>query len=178
MPCPYRHAGILAAPQGIAEKSLPVVAGRLEQGNMVKRSLIVTAAVVAFVGLVPALVPPASAQSLSPTTIGLYPPQAGELAFADLRTLRQSPHYAQLRTELLPERLRQLEAFAQALGIDLETQAQQMSWVLVAPSPGGSEELLSIIEGTFAPATALERAKASKIAVADVSGVMLIGSGK
>lgn len=143
-----------------------------------KRSLFVTAAVVAFAGLSPALARPAAAQSLSTTTLGLYSPQAGELAYADLRALRQSPHYAQIRAELLPERLRQLEGFAQALGIDIETQAQQMSWTLVAPSQGGTEEIVSIIEGAFAPSTVLERAKASKIVVAEVSGGTLISSGK
>lgn len=143
-----------------------------------KKNYIAIAAVVSAVVMLPALVLRASAQSLSPTTMGLYPAQAGELAFADLRALRQSPHYAQLRAEMLPERLRQLEDFAQALGIDLETQAMQMSWALVAPSPGGSGELLSILEGSFIPATAVERAKASKIALSEVSGVTLISSGK
>jgi hypothetical protein len=136
------------------------------------------AAMLAVLAFSPAFAHPAGAQSLSATTLGLYPPQAGELAYADLRALRQSPHYAQLRAELLPERLRQLEGFAQALGIDLETQAQQMSWVFVVPAEGGAGELLSIMEGAFSPATVLERARASKIAVTQVSGAPVISAGK
>jgi hypothetical protein len=133
---------------------------------------------VTFLGISPGLVRPAAAQSLSSTTLGLYPAEAGEVAFADLRVLRQSPHYAQLRAELLPERLRQLEGFAQALGIDLETQAQQMSWVFVTPGQSGTPELIAVMEGAFAPATVLERAQTSKIAVAQVSGQAVIGAGK
>ena len=138
----------------------------------------VTAALVASFGISPGVARPAAAQSLSSTTLGLYPPQAGEVAFADLRALRQSPHYAQLRAGLLPERLRQLEGFSQALGIDLETQAQQMSWVFVPSQQGGTAELLSVIEGAFSPATLLERAKASKIGVTKVSGESVISAGK
>src|SRR5271156_1702417 len=43
--------------------------------------------------LSPLFATPARAQSLPDTTIALYPPEAGELAYADLHPLRQSPHY-------------------------------------------------------------------------------------
>jgi hypothetical protein len=167
--------GILPGIGGIAGKS------RQEAGaikKMVKKTVFAAAAIAACLGISPALVNPAAAQALSSTTLGLYPPDAGEVAFADLRALRQSPHYAQIRAELLPERLRQLESFAQALGIDLETQAQQMSWVFVIPAQGGPEELLSVVEGAFSPVTVLERAKASKLVVAQASGVAEISAGK
>jgi hypothetical protein len=120
----------------------------------------------------------AAAQSLSATTMGLFPRESGQIAYADLRSLRQSPHYAKLHTQVLPERLRQLEQFAGALGIDFETQAQQLSWAVV---PGGAEgvvDLLSIAEGNFAPATVLERAKAGKLATREVGGLTLISVGK
>ena len=96
-----------------------------------KRSLYLTAAMVAYLGMGPAFVRPAAAQSLPATTLALYPPDAGEVAFADLRALRQSPHYTALRAQLLPARLAQLEGFAKSMGIDLESQANQLSWAFV-----------------------------------------------
>src|ERR1700694_755413 len=103
-----------------------------EGGNTVKRpskrKYFLCPVIMALLCMSSALQPRAVAQSLSSTTLALYPADTGELAFADLRALRQSPHYARLRNELLPPRLRELESFAQALGMDLEIQSQQMSW--------------------------------------------------
>lgn len=142
------------------------------------------------------LVRPAAAQSLSSTTLSLYPADAGEVGFADLRALRLSPHYAQLRKELLPARLRELEAFARSLGIDLEIQSHQMSWALggtarvapatqetkamtVPPAAQATEgELIAIIEGAFSPSAVLERARASKIDITQASGQAMISAGR
>jgi hypothetical protein len=142
-----------------------------------KRSLYLTAALVAYLGMGPAFVRPAAAQSLPATTIGLYPPDAGEVAFADLRALRQSPHYASLRAQLLPARLAQLEGFANSLGIDLETQANQLSWAFTAEESSGAVDLISVAEGEFDPAAVLERARKSKLVTRDAAGHSLISSG-
>ncbi len=120
----------------------------------------------------------AAAQSLSTTTMALYPKEAGEIAYADLRSLRQSPHYARLHTQVLPERVRLLEQFATGLGIDFETQAQQLSWAVIPGEAEGAVELVSIAEGNFSPATVLERAKANKLATREVGGQTLISVGK
>src|SRR5271154_3374889 len=87
--------------------------------------------------LMPFAATPARAQSLPDTTIALYPPEAGELAYADLHALRQSPHYRILHDSYLPSRLQQLEHQALSLGIDYEAQSQQLSWAYVASAAGG-----------------------------------------
>ena len=120
---------------------------------------------------------PLHAQSLSNTVIGLYPPEAGELAFADLRTLRQSPHYKILHDSYLPARVRDLERQALTLGIDFEAQAQQLSWAYLI-SPSGGIELLSIAEGDFAPASVLDRARNMKLAASEVAGQTVLAMGQ
>ena len=146
--------------------------------------------------MISALVCPVAAQSLSSATLSLYAADAGEVGFADLRALRQSPLYAQLRKELLPARLRELESVARSLGIDLEIQSQQVSWALggtahVAPAsqetaattvPPAAQatggELIAIIEGVFSPSAVLERARASKIGITQASGQAVISAGR
>ena len=127
--------------------------------------------------LVPLAPAPARAQSLPDSTIALYPAEAGELAFADLHTLRQSPHYRILHDSYLPSRLRQLETQALSLGIDFEAQAQQLSWAYLV-TPSGGIEMISIAEGNFAPSTVSDRARALKLQVADVSGHTVVGMGQ
>ena len=127
--------------------------------------------------LVPFLPSGARAQSLPDTTIALYPPEAGELAFADLHTLRQSPHYRVIHDSYFPLRLRQLESEALSMGVDFEAQAQQLSWAYLV-SPSGGIELISVAEGSFSPSTVIERAHALRMPVSEVSGKSVIAMGQ
>jgi hypothetical protein len=142
------------------------------------RSLRTSLVALALLAAVTAGARSAVAQSLSATSLGLYPRESGEIAYADLRSLRQSPHYARLHNQVLPERVRQLEQFATGLGIDFETQAQQLSWAVIPGAAEGAVDLLSIAEGNFSPATVLERAQAAKLATRQVGGQTLITVGK
>jgi len=127
--------------------------------------------------LVPFLPAPAYAQSLSNATIALYPPEAGELAFADLHTLRESPHYRMIHDSYFPARLRQLETQALSMGVDFEAQAQQLSWAYLV-SPSGGIEMISVAEGNFAPSTVAERARALRLPSFEVAGMHVIGMGE
>ena len=127
--------------------------------------------------LVPLFAPAARAQTLPNSTIALYPPEAGELAYADLHALRQSPHYRILHDSYLPSRLRDLENQALALGIDFEAQAQQLSWAYLV-TPSGGIEMISIAEGSFAPSTVVDRARALRLQIADASGHTIIAMGQ
>jgi hypothetical protein len=127
--------------------------------------------------LVPLAAPAVHAQTLRDSVIALYPPEAGELAFADLHTLRQSPHYKVLHDSYLPSRVRDLERQALSLGIDFEAQAQQLSWAYLA-SPSGGVELLSIAEGNFAPSTVFDRARNLKLVTSEVAGQTLLAMGQ
>lgn len=127
-----------------------------------------------FVPFAPA---PARAQSLPDSTLALYPPEAGELAFADLHTLRQSPHYRIIHDSYFPPRLRQLENEALSMGIDFEAQAQQLSWAYLV-SPSGAIEMISIAEGNFAPSTVADRARALRLSSSDIAGTHVIAMGQ
>ncbi len=127
--------------------------------------------------LVPFASPPAHAQSLPDSTLALFPPEAGELAFADLHTLRQSPHYKIIHDSYIPPQLRQLESQALALGIDFEAQAQQLSWANLA-TPSGGFELISVTEGNFVPSTVADRARALRLPSAEVAGKTLFSMGQ
>jgi hypothetical protein len=125
----------------------------------------------------PFVAPSARAQSLPDSTLALYPPEAGELAFADLHTLRQSPHYRIIHDSYFPPRLRQLESQALSMGIDYEAQAQQVSWAYLV-TPSGGIELISISEGNFAPSTVMDRARALKLTSSEFAGKTVIAMGQ
>jgi len=133
--------------------------------------LIAVAILVPFAGTV------AHAQSLPDSTVSLYPPEAGELAFADLHTLRQSPHYRILHDSYFPPRIRQLESQALSMGIDYEAQTQQLSWAYLA-TPSGGIELISVSEGNFVPSTVAERARALRLSSAEVAGKTVYAMGQ
>ena len=127
--------------------------------------------------LVPFVSPVARAQSLPESTLALFPPEAGELAFADLHTLRQSPHYRIIHDSYFPIQVRQLESQALAMGIDYEAQAQQLSWANLA-TPSGGFELISITEGNFSPSTVADRARALHLPSSEVAGKSVFGMGQ
>ena len=126
---------------------------------------------------VPLFAVTARAQSLPDATLALFPAQAGELAFADLHTLRQSPHYRIIHDSYFPARLRQLESQGISLGIDFEAQAQQLSWAYLV-SPSGGIEMISVAEGNFVPSTVVERARALRLPVTEVTGKPVIAMGQ
>jgi hypothetical protein len=95
------------------------------------------------------LVPCAAAQSLQNQVLGLFPAQTGEITFLDVKSLRGSPHYAQLKEQVLPERFRSLVAWTQYIGIDFDTEVNQLSWAFLPPDAQGNVGLVGIAEGAF-----------------------------
>jgi hypothetical protein len=121
---------------------------------------------------------PAAAQSLPPQVQALYPEQAGEVVFVDLRAVRQSPHYSEIKAKVLPERLRQLEQFAQVLGIDFDRQVEQLSWVFVGPPEGGAVQLVGVAEGSFPPREIAAKARAAKLDHSRAGNATLVNMGR
>jgi len=103
-----------------------------------------------------------AAQTLQPQALALYPQQAGEVVFVDLRAARASPHYSEIKAKLLPERLRQLEQFAQALGINFDREVEQLSWASIGP-PEGGVQLVGVAEGSFSARAIAAKAQAQKL---------------
>jgi len=61
--------------------------------------------------LVCAMPKPVSAGGIGADTIGLFPKEVGEFAYADLKKARTMKWYPALQEQMLPERFRQFEKF-------------------------------------------------------------------
>ena len=120
---------------------------------------------------------PASAGTLSPTVIGMFPKEVGEFAYADLKTARQHPWFTQLREQLLPSNFRKFEQFLTSAGVDPNTQVDELSWAAIAPSKTAAEQIIGVAQGSFDPSTAEDRFKAQKMPMVDVHGFHLYAFG-
>ena len=89
------------------------------------------AAVCALLALLAAMAKPAKASGLGADTIGLFPKEVGEFAYADLKKARTMKWYPALEQQMLPEKFRQFEKFLAAAGIDTNTQVDELTWALV-----------------------------------------------
>jgi hypothetical protein len=89
------------------------------------------AAACALLALMAAMAKPAKAGSLGADTIGLFPKEVGEFAYADLKKARTMKWYPALEQQMLPEKFKQFEKFLAAAGIDTNTQVDELTWALV-----------------------------------------------
>lgn len=80
------------------------------------------------------LLPPAGAGSLTTSVIGMFPKDVGEFAYADLKTARHLPWFAQFKDQVVPSRFRQFEKFLAAAGIDPDSQVDELAWAAVMSS--------------------------------------------
>lgn len=132
----------------------------------------------AALAIAPALPTTASAQSLPNQVLALYPQRTGEIIFVDLQALRTSPHYAQLKAQVLPGQFRSLEQWTNALGMDFEQQVRQLSWAFIPAEQGSAIELVGVAEGSFAPADVERHARQMKLAIAKPGGALLVSLGR
>lgn len=126
-----------------------------------KKFLILFALAVATGGL-PA---PAAAQALPNQIQALYPQNAGEVVFVDLRVLRGSPHYAHIKAQALPERFRQLEVWTRLLGVDFENEVRQLSWAFLSAAEGKPPGFVGVAEGAFTLAEVERHARKLKLSL-------------
>jgi hypothetical protein len=131
-----------------------------------------------IVGALCLAAPPAASQALANQVMGLYPQRTGEIIFVDLRALRSSPHYAQIKTQALPQQFRSIEQWINALGMDFERQVQQLSWAFVPAAEGGAVELIGVAEGAFALAEVEQNARRLKLGIARPGGALLVNIGR
>lgn len=128
-------------------------------------------------GVAAAAAPPGAGQALPPQIQSLYPQPTGEVVFVDVRALRGSPHYAQIKAQVLPERFRQLEVFGAALGIDFEREVHQLSWGFVGQPEGGSASLVGVAEGDFPHAEVERKARAARLPLSRWNGAPMVVMG-
>lgn len=99
--------------------------------------------------MVPLEATPAAAQALAPQVLALYPPETGELVFVDLQSARRSPHYAQLKAQVLPDRYRELESWAKQLGVDFEKNVDRLSWAFINAGDPARADFVGVAEGAY-----------------------------
>ena len=150
------------------------------------------AAACALLALVAATAKPAKAASLGADTIGLFPKNVGEFAYADLKKARTMKWYPALEQQMLPERFRQFEKFLASAGIDTNSQVEELTWGLVPqaalskdPSvvktadstvPSG-EEIVGIALGNFNPDSTEAYFKSQKLPTTKSHGYTLFAFG-
>jgi hypothetical protein len=132
----------------------------------------------------------AQAGSLSADTIGLFPKNTGEFAYADLKKARTMPWYPALQEQMLPQRFRDFEKFLASAGVDPNSQVDELCWGLVpdsmtkadgsAPTTGNvpsSEEIVGIALGNYNPSSTEAFFKQQKLATASKRGYTLFAFG-
>ena len=58
------------------------------------------------------------AGSISAAIIGMFPKSTDEFAYADLKSARKLPWFAQIQDQMLPKQMRDFETFLSSAGID------------------------------------------------------------
>lgn len=142
----------------------------------------------ALLAVVPLAIPrPAHAGRLGPDVIALFPKEVGEFAYADLKKARQESWFPQLKQQMLPERFRQFEQFLSSVGMDPNTQVEELAWGLVADAPGekdnpstyvpGGEQVVGVALGSFNPDSAEAHFKTQKLPTFKARGFTLFSFG-
>jgi hypothetical protein len=137
--------------------------------------------------LASALAPAARAGSLSTQVIGMFPQNAGEFTYVDLRQARSLTWFPQLEKQMLPDHLRQFEKLLASAGVDPNSQVEELAWALVpAGLPAGaaqntavptSEGVVGVALGPFWPEKVEAYFTAQQLAVVKVRGYSLYAFG-
>src|SRR5271165_1085343 len=90
--------------------------------------------------LLSATAKPVRAGGIGADTIGLFPKEVGEFAYADLKKARTMKWYPALQEQMLPERFRQFEKFLASAGVDPNTQVEELAWGLVPQAAAAQDE--------------------------------------
>lgn len=94
---------------------------------------------------------PARGGSLRSDVLYLLPAETGQLVYVDLKEARRSPHYANLKGQLLPSRFEHFANFLSSIGMNLDQDIDWIAWAFVPPDSEAGERLIGLAEGSFAP---------------------------
>jgi hypothetical protein len=120
---------------------------------------------------------PADAGKLSTATIGLFPKDVGEFAYADLKAARQHKWFAQLKDQMLPSRFRDFERFLAAAGVDPNAQVDELAWAATLPTQDTGDLVIGVALGQFRPEATEQYFKQQKLATVKVQGHALYAFG-
>ncbi len=117
------------------------------------------------------------AGSLNTSVIGMFPKEVGEFGYVDLKTARQYAWFPQLREQLLPSRFRQFEQFLSSIGVDPNSQVDELAWGAISRGKMSGEEVVGVALGSFDPSSSETRFKQQKLPTFDVRGYHLYAFG-
>jgi hypothetical protein len=121
---------------------------------------------------------PASSEPLSSRVLALYPQEAGELVFVDLREARRSPYFAQMQAQILPPSFKSVAQLAASLGLDFNRNVDRLSWAYVNSHGNAAQsELMGVAEGSFDPEAVSKAVRTHKLTVAHFAGRNLFSMG-
>ena len=124
-----------------------------------------------------AVAPSASAGTLNPSVLAMFPKQVGEIAYADLKSARQLPWFPQLREQMLPSNFRKFEQFLSTNGVDPNTQVDELAWATIASSKTSGEQIVGVAMGGFDPNSTEDRLKSEKLSMTEYVGFHLYAFG-
>ena len=111
--------------------------------------------------------PVARAGSVSSTLLGYFPKDLGEFGYADLKTARQAPWFSQFETQVLPPQFRQFTQFLAGVGIDPNSQVNEIAWGAVNSSSSPSDS------GAAATASAADSSQQPQIVGEQIVGIAI-----
>ncbi|HVB34394.1 MAG TPA: hypothetical protein VNJ52_08510 [Patescibacteria group bacterium] len=136
-----------------------------------KAAWVVVAAAAVF------LASPSRAGTLNTDVIGLFPQNVGEFAYADMKSAQQYSWFPQLQQQILPARFRQFEQFLKSVGIDPNTQVEDLAFGTIPAGKNSPEEVLGVALGEFQPDTTEANMKRLKLPTRKLRGYTLYAFG-
>lgn len=123
------------------------------------------------------LAPASRAGTLNTDVMGLFPQNIGEFAYADMRSAQQYKWFPQLQQQIMPARFRQFMTFLKSVGIDPDTQVEDLAFGTIPPSAKSPEEILGVAQGEFEPAQIEANMKRLKLPTRKEHGYTLYAYG-
>lgn len=123
------------------------------------------------------LAPASRAGTLNTDVMGLFPQNIGEFAYADMQSAQQHKWFPQLQQQILPARFRQFMHFLKSVGIDPDTQLEDLAFGTIPASAKSPEEILGVAQGEFQPSEIEANMKRLKLPTRKERGYTLYAYG-
>jgi hypothetical protein len=119
----------------------------------------------------------ANASTLDTSVVQMFPKEAGEVGYLDLKAARQQPWFAVAEQNLLPLRLRKLEFFLSAAGLDINTQVDSLAWGTLPATKTRGGGIVGVAFGHFSPSTVENYFHQHNLPAAESRGLRLLDIG-
>lgn len=139
--------------------------------------LVTSLAAVALLGIWTAAPSRTNAGSISTAVIGMFPKSTNEFAYADLKSARKLPWFAQVQDQMLPKQMRDFEQFLSSAGIDPNSQVTDLAWGAIVSADGSGGQILGVALGAFDPSSTEAKFKAQKLPMIESNGYHLYAFG-